>query len=134
MITTVVVFLPISVMKGLSGQLFKQLGFTIIFSLTASLICALTLVPLFFSMFTIMPTPMTIPPSETTLSENPISFIRMTVTSREIGIELPTISDIIFSLTASLICALTLVPLFFSMFKPVERREAPISRFVRKSG
>lgn len=50
-ITTVVVFLPISVMKGLSGQLFKQLGFTIIFSLTASLICALTLVPLFFSMF-----------------------------------------------------------------------------------
>ncbi len=30
-ITTVVVFLPISVMKGLSGQLFKQLGFTIIF-------------------------------------------------------------------------------------------------------
>ena len=29
-ITTVVVFLPISVMKGLSGQLFKQLGFTII--------------------------------------------------------------------------------------------------------
>ncbi len=50
-ITTVVVFLPISMMKGLSGQLFKQLGFTIIFSLTASLICALTLVPLFFSIF-----------------------------------------------------------------------------------
>ncbi len=45
-ITTVVVFLPISVMKGLSGQLFKQLGFTIIFSLTASLICALTLAEL----------------------------------------------------------------------------------------
>ena len=50
-ITTVVVFLPISLMQGLSGQLFKQLGFTIIFSLTASLICALTLVPLFFSIF-----------------------------------------------------------------------------------
>ena len=50
-ITTVVVFLPISMLSGLSGQLFKQLGFTIIFSLTASLICALTLVPLFFSIF-----------------------------------------------------------------------------------
>ncbi|MCI8649856.1 MAG: efflux RND transporter permease subunit [Anaerotruncus sp.] len=50
-ITTVVVFLPISMMEGMSGQLFKQLGFTIIFSLTASLICALTLVPLFFSIF-----------------------------------------------------------------------------------
>lgn len=50
-ITTVVVFLPISLMKGISGQLFRQLGFTIIFSLTASLICALTLVPLFFHIF-----------------------------------------------------------------------------------
>lgn len=50
-ITTVVVFLPISLMKGISGQLFRQLGFTIIFSLTSSLICALTLVPLFFSIF-----------------------------------------------------------------------------------
>lgn len=50
-ITTVVVFLPISLMKGISGQLFRELGFTIIFSLTASLICALTLVPLFFSIF-----------------------------------------------------------------------------------
>ena len=50
-ITTVVVFLPISLMQGISGQLFRQLGFTIIFSLTASLICALTLVPLFFNIF-----------------------------------------------------------------------------------
>lgn len=47
-ITTVVVFLPISLLKGLSGQLFRQVGFTIIFSLTASLISALTLVPLLF--------------------------------------------------------------------------------------
>ena len=47
-LTTVVVFLPISIMEGLTGQLFKQLGFTIIFSLTASLISALTLVPLMF--------------------------------------------------------------------------------------
>ena len=47
-ITTIVVFLPISLMQGMSGQMFKQLGFTIIFSLTASLISALTLVPLLF--------------------------------------------------------------------------------------
>lgn len=47
-ITTVVVFLPVSLMQGLTGQLFKQLGFTIIFALTASLISALTLVPLVF--------------------------------------------------------------------------------------
>ena len=47
-ITTIVVFLPISILKGMSGQMFRQLGFTIIFSLTASLISALTLVPLMF--------------------------------------------------------------------------------------
>ncbi|WP_076944508.1 efflux RND transporter permease subunit [Angelakisella massiliensis] len=47
-ITTIVVFLPISIMQGMTGQLFKQLGFTIIFSLIASLLSALTLVPLLF--------------------------------------------------------------------------------------
>ncbi len=47
-LTTIVVFLPISIMQGITGQLFKQLGFTIIFALTASLISALTLVPMLF--------------------------------------------------------------------------------------
>ncbi len=47
-LTTIVVFFPLALLKGLSGQMFSQLGFTIIFSLVASLISALTLVPLFF--------------------------------------------------------------------------------------
>ncbi|WMJ84623.1 efflux RND transporter permease subunit [Oscillospiraceae bacterium LTW-04] len=46
--TTVVVFLPISLMDGMAGQLFSDTGFTIVFSITASLISALTLVPLLF--------------------------------------------------------------------------------------
>ncbi|NLL79919.1 MAG: efflux RND transporter permease subunit [Clostridiales bacterium] len=50
-ITTVVVYLPLSVMKGLSGQMFSQLGFTIIFAMLASLVAALTLIPLLFSKF-----------------------------------------------------------------------------------
>ncbi|MBO6015051.1 MAG: efflux RND transporter permease subunit, partial [Lachnospiraceae bacterium] len=50
-ITTIVVYLPLSVMKGLSGQLFSELGFTIIFAMLASLVSALTLVPLFYSRF-----------------------------------------------------------------------------------
>lgn len=49
--TTVAVFLPISMTKGLSGQMFGPLGFTIVFSLLASLISAITLVPLFFSKY-----------------------------------------------------------------------------------
>jgi CzcA family heavy metal efflux pump len=47
-LTTVVVFLPIAFLKGMSGQLFGQLCFTIVFSLVASLLSALTLVPLIF--------------------------------------------------------------------------------------
>lgn len=47
-ITTVVVFLPIAFVNGLSGQLFGQLCFTIVFSLIASLLSALTIVPLVF--------------------------------------------------------------------------------------
>ncbi|MBC8584000.1 efflux RND transporter permease subunit [Youxingia wuxianensis] len=50
-ITTIVVFLPIALMNGMSGQLFKEVGFTIVFSLTASLISALTMVPLLFVKF-----------------------------------------------------------------------------------
>lgn len=50
-ITTVVVFFPLATIQGMSGQMFRPLGFTIIFSLTASLISAVTLVPLFFTRF-----------------------------------------------------------------------------------
>ena len=44
--TTCVVFIPLAMLTGMSGQLFKQLGFTIVFSLIASLFSAVTIVPL----------------------------------------------------------------------------------------
>lgn len=47
-ITTVVVYFPLATMKGLAGQLFSQLGFTIIFAMMSSLIVAITLIPIFF--------------------------------------------------------------------------------------
>lgn len=50
-ITTVVVYVPLALLKGLSGQLFSQLGFTIVFAMITSLIAALMLVPLFFTVF-----------------------------------------------------------------------------------
>lgn len=45
-LTSVVVFLPIVFMQGMSGQMFKQLAFVIVFSLLCSLITAITLVPM----------------------------------------------------------------------------------------
>ena len=50
-ITTVVVYLPLCFSGGMTGQIFMQLGLTIVFSLVASLISAITLVPLFFKMY-----------------------------------------------------------------------------------
>ncbi len=50
-LTTVVVYLPLALMKGLSGQMFGPLGFTIIYSLTSSLISAVTLVPLCYAKY-----------------------------------------------------------------------------------
>lgn len=47
-LTTVVVFAPLGFLSGLSGQFFKPLGFTIVFCMIASLISALTIVPLVF--------------------------------------------------------------------------------------
>ncbi len=46
--TTVVVFLPIMFMEGISGQIFKETGYTIVYALLASLLSALTLIPLLF--------------------------------------------------------------------------------------
>lgn len=50
-ITTIVVYFPLCLTSGLAGQIFGQLGYTIIFSMLASLISAMTLVPLFYSLF-----------------------------------------------------------------------------------
>jgi HAE1 family hydrophobic/amphiphilic exporter-1 len=44
--TTVVVFLPIIYVHGIAGPLFKDAALTVTFSLLASLVCALTLLPM----------------------------------------------------------------------------------------
>lgn len=50
-LTTCVVFLPLATISGLAGQMFKPLGFTIVFCMLASLISAMTLVPLCYMMY-----------------------------------------------------------------------------------
>lgn len=47
-LTTIVVYLPLTFMKGLTGQMFIEFGWTIIFVLTGSLVSAVTIVPLAF--------------------------------------------------------------------------------------
>ena len=47
-ITTIVVYLPLALINGMSGQLFRPLGFIIAFTMVASLLSAMTIVPLAF--------------------------------------------------------------------------------------
>lgn len=49
--TTCVVFLPLAFLSGMTGQMFKPLGFTIVFCMVASLISAMTIVPLCYTMY-----------------------------------------------------------------------------------
>jgi len=48
-ITTLVVFIPLIFMRGMSGVMFKQLSYVIAFSILCSLITALTIVPMLSS-------------------------------------------------------------------------------------
>ena len=49
-LTTVAVFLPFAFVVGVAGQIFKQLSFTITFSLMASITVAISLVPVLISL------------------------------------------------------------------------------------
>ncbi|MFV0517374.1 MAG: efflux RND transporter permease subunit [Aminipila sp.] len=50
-VTTCVVFIPLAFLAGMTGQLFKPLGFTIVFCMAASFISAITIVPLCYYIY-----------------------------------------------------------------------------------
>jgi len=50
-LTTIVVFLPVIFIRGMSGIMFQQMAFVVSFSLLCSLIVALTLIPMLASRF-----------------------------------------------------------------------------------
>ena len=50
-LTAVVVFVPIALIEGMAGQMFRPLGISVVFALVASLMSAVSLVPLFFVQF-----------------------------------------------------------------------------------
>lgn len=50
-LTTIVVFVPMIFVEGVAGQMFRDMSLTVAFSLAASLLVAITLVPMLFSKF-----------------------------------------------------------------------------------
>ncbi len=54
-LTTLVVFLPVVFIRGMSGVMFRQLAYVVSFSISCSLVAALTLIPMLTSRFLRMP-------------------------------------------------------------------------------
>lgn len=50
-VTTCVVFIPLVFLNGMSGQMFGAMGYTIVFCMCASLLSAITIVPLCYMMY-----------------------------------------------------------------------------------
>ncbi len=50
-VTTCVVFLPLAMLKGMTGQMLGPLGYTIVFSMAASLLSAVSVVPLCYMLY-----------------------------------------------------------------------------------
>ncbi|MGN0157650.1 MAG: efflux RND transporter permease subunit [Brotaphodocola sp.] len=50
-VTTCVVFLPLAMLKGMTGQMLGPLGYTIVFSMAASLLSSITVVPLCYMLY-----------------------------------------------------------------------------------
>lgn len=50
-ITTCVVFLPLAMLKGMTGQMLGPLGYTIVFSMAASLLSSVSVVPLCYMLY-----------------------------------------------------------------------------------
>lgn len=50
-VTTCVVFIPLVFLNGMSGQMFSPMGYTIIFCMTASLLSAISIVPLTYMLY-----------------------------------------------------------------------------------
>ena len=77
-LTTIVVFGPLGFLKGMSGQFFAPLGFTIVSCMLASFVSAITIVPLTFVLF--KPKESLNPPIQKILDKF-ISFYRIVVKS-----------------------------------------------------
>jgi multidrug efflux pump subunit AcrB len=73
-ITNVVMFLPLAILKGMSGQLFKPLALTMIFTFISSIVSAMTVVPLLFSR--LKPQEKTDPPISRFLRRAQAAYIR----------------------------------------------------------
>ena len=50
-VTTCVVFIPLAFLQGMTGQMFKPMGYTIVFCMMSSLLSAMTVVPLCYLMY-----------------------------------------------------------------------------------
>jgi HAE1 family hydrophobic/amphiphilic exporter-1 len=113
-LTTVVVFLPLVFVRGMSGVMFKQLSYVIAFSIFCSLVTALTLVPMLCSRLLTLNDP-NVKPDES-LRKRTYHAVGRFLTGMEakykalLHYALNHRLIIVISATSILICSLLLVP------------------------
>lgn len=81
-LTTVAVFLPVVFISGILGQIFKEFALTISFSLAASLVVALTVIPMMASRWLRLPDSQRHPKKESAIARRYESAIRWSLRHR----------------------------------------------------
>ena len=116
-LTTIAVFLPLLMLRGILQVFFKELAFAIIFALVASLGIALTLIPMLSSRFLKMKAPK----SSGIRAWSERSFKRVEATySRLVGWGIGHRKLVIILTVVVLIASLGLVPLIGTEFMPTQ--------------
>jgi HAE1 family hydrophobic/amphiphilic exporter-1 len=138
-LTTIAVFLPLLMLKGILQVFFKELAFAIIFALIASLGIALTLIPMLASRFLKMQTPNASGRGFRAWSERAFERVERGY-SRLVGWGVGHRKLVIITTTAVLLLSLGLIPLIGTEFMPRQftsftdiRAEMPIGTSLEKT-
>nr|WP_315020551.1 efflux RND transporter permease subunit [uncultured Aminipila sp.] len=108
--TICVVFLPLAFLSGLTGQMFKPLGFTIVFCMIASFVSAVSIVPLCYYMY--RPQEKTNAPAQKAIRTLQIQYrkmMRVILPKRKAAL-IATVAILVVSFTIAAQLAVELIP------------------------
>ncbi|MBS4015662.1 MAG: efflux RND transporter permease subunit [Candidatus Latescibacteria bacterium] len=122
-LTTLAVFFPLLLLRGLIAVFFKELAWAIIFALTASLAIALTIIPMLASRYLKLPPPGTKEKGLLAFSEQIYKKLEA-IYCRTIGWALNHRKTIIFSTLGLFIISLAVIPFLGTEFIPQQQSVA----------
>lgn len=121
-LTTLAVFFPLLLLRGLIAVFFKELAWAIIFSLTASLVVALTIIPMLASRFLKLPPPGTQDKGLMRFSERIYKKLE-NIYCKTIGWALAHRKTVILSTLGLFIASLAIIPFLGTEFMPEQQTQ-----------